>query len=204
MTALKANIEELSLALEVSKKLCASYAEGARRSEALENTESTFLKRKNEELTAALKVIEAQAADLRTANIKLKTSVECATPTYAQFMEAMESFKAEQLMACISERVFIHVIAPRTILQLNNQSREYRATFPLDSEVKSFIKREIEPHFEMVFKTLDAGSGIAASSDSHARAVVEQRAPDGTSVKSYSERFNSTLANFIKKCVTES
>jgi hypothetical protein len=44
----------------------------------------------------------------------------------------------------------------------------------------------------------------AAAAAVHRSAVEGQLAPDGQSVRKYAEAFNSTLSNFVKKCVVNS
>jgi len=126
-------------------------------------------------------------------------------PSPADFYADIEMYKSEQLMLCISERVFVHVVAPKTILQVGGKGRGgeqvYKPPCPSDEKVQSFIKAEVQPHFQMVFKTLDKPSNF----DAPPRSAVEgQLAPDGSTVRSYAEQFNITLSNFIKKCVLDS
>lgn len=130
--------------------------------------------------------------------------------TPEDFFKAIENFKMDQLMSCISERVFVHVVAPRTILQVGSSSsqqtkKEFKPNIPSDEKINTFIRKEIEPHFEMVFKTLDKTSESGGTSKATSSPSVEQQlAPDGTVVKTYAERFNSQLSAFIKKCIQDS
>jgi hypothetical protein len=137
--------------------------------------------------------------------------------TPEDFYKAIENFKLDSLMQCISERIFVHVVAPRTILQIggnnpnNNNKKEYKPNIPSDEKINNFIKKEIEPHFQMVFKTLDSdtSSSTSTSSDHHHHHpnkpnVEEQVSPDGTTIKTYAEKFNLSLSSFIKKCIQDS
>jgi hypothetical protein len=163
---------------------------------------------------------QIEALELR--NMKLEAEVEEKSNqepsiTPQDFFRAIENFKIDQLMGCISERVFVHVVAPRTILQVGSGDhplkKEFKPSIPSDEMIHNFIHREIEPHFTMVFKTLDQTSSSSSSSmmtNSGSKkggsmpSVEDQLAPDGTSVKSYAERFNSSLSAFIKKCIQDS
>ena len=191
--------------------------------------------------------LERAVRDLERANRRLTEAAAAAAvgPSPEEFRAAIEAYKAQNLMTTISERVFVHVVAPRTILQVrlrhtttttitttitttnyeehyhhhhrrhhfhyhhhNNQvggaEHEFRPAVPSNAKVQDFIRRELEPHFEMVFKTLAAGAPAAPGAGAPPRMTVEgQRAPDGTSVRAYADKFNSTLANFVKKCLTD-
>jgi hypothetical protein len=186
---MRKKVEDLALALKVSEGLRESLKETADRAEKLE---------------AQVKSEREESKEVRSRLAKAESeATEHSGPTAAEFFAALEMLKTERLMACISERVFVHVVAPKVILQINGGSgdkREYSPPCPRDDVVQAFIRTEIQPHFEMVFKTLDKTGG----GDPPRSSVEGQRAPDGTTVRAYAERFNSTLANFIKKCVLES
>jgi len=177
-------------------------------------------------------------------NSSLNNNNNNATLTPEDFFNAIENFKMDSLMACISERVFIHVVAPRTILQIgspqhNNTSnntnnnkqnknsshaknqKEFSPNIPSDLKINNFIKNEIEPHFQMIFKTLEKidpkvseihkkiNSSSSSTSNNQTSSTAtpcidEQLSPDGTSVKTYAEKFNLSLSSFIKKCIQDS
>jgi hypothetical protein len=188
---LEKKVADLELALKVSEARRDGFAEKADKAAGLDAELAALRVRAN---LAERKVAE-QAARAERAEAKGSGG-----PTQAEFLAALEMFKAEQLMTCISERVFVHVVAPKTILQVGKKSETvYSPEPPSDAKVKAFLKREVEPHFEMIFKTLNTAVGP----DPPRAAVEGQKGPDGANVRDYAERFNTTLANFIKKCLVD-
>ena len=187
---LEKKIEELKLALQVSEARRDGFAEKADKAAGLDAELAALRQR----CAAAEKRADEEAFKAR------ETAKGAGGPTQAEFNAALEMFKVEQLMQCISERVFVHVVAPKTILQVGKRTEQvYSPEPPSDAKVKAFIKKEVEPHFDMIFKTLNTAVGP----DPPRAAVESQKAPDGSNVRDYAERFNSTLANFIKKCLVD-
>ena len=124
------------------------------------------------------------------------------------------------MMSLISERVFIHVVAPKTILKIGEGvPQAFLPPPPSDSTVRDFIEKEVVPSFTQIFATLatidESGNGSSSSSGSSSNgsssedqpprsAVEAQLAPDGGTVRDYADKFSSILTGFIKKCVLES
>ena len=113
---LEKKAEDLALALKVSEQMRKRFEDRAVKVEALEAELAALRAR-----TAAAEAgVEAAKAGAKKESAAAKAAVAEASqgPTPAEFFAAIEMFKAEQLMACISERVFVHVVAPKTILQV--------------------------------------------------------------------------------------
>jgi predicted RNase H-like nuclease (RuvC/YqgF family) len=215
--ALEMDIEKLRAALETGNDIAERQKGRGKEADALRKRVED-LERRLEESAAREAAAAASAASATAAPAN-------AGVTMGDVMELLEKYKIENMMSLISERVFIHVVAPKTILKIGEGvPQAFLPPPPSDSTVRDFIEKEVVPSFTQIFATLatidESGNGSSSSSGSSSNgssgnssssedqpprsAVEAQLAPDGGTVRDYADKFSSILTGFIKKCVLES
>jgi hypothetical protein len=123
--------------------------------------------------------------------------------TMEQVIELLEACKVENLLTLVSERVYIHVVAPKTVLKIGEEVEQtYLPPAPSEAVVQKFIADEILPQFEPVFRSLN-DVRYSVNGNEKMAAPASRLAPDGGTVHDYAQKFSSVLASFIQKCVLE-
>ena len=169
------------------------------------------LRERVEDLQRQLLSAQNAAASSPPAAVATTATATAATPagvTMGDLMDLLEKYKYDNLLHLISERVFIHVVAPKTILKIGEGvPKAFLPPPPSDATVRSFISKEVLPSFTQVFATIEKldCENLGTEPASPPRSAVEAHlAPDGCTAREYAEKFSSTLTGFIKKCVLES
>ena len=120
-----------------------------------------------------------------------------------QVIELLEACKVENLLTLVSERVYIHVVAPKTVLKIGEEVEQtYLPPAPSEAVVQKVIADEILPQFEPVFRSLN-DVRYSVNGNERMAAPASRLAPDGGTVHDYAQKFSSVLASFIQKCVLE-
>lgn len=195
----EAEIERLCKALEDQRQLTQEVCEAAERREKNSDADAKVsqlealvksLQGEKQKLLEDMKKQEEQQEEMRRNVALAMAAAEKAMAMHAQHAGQVESLRAAKLADAINQKVELHISVPRVTLSYNNAPPLLVSIAETlgEGRIRSFLDKEVFPHFEPLWVRVD----------------TLDKAPDGSSKKTYSTRMLDRLTSAVKEFVLRS
>eukprot|EP00930_Biecheleria_cincta_P027827 TRINITY_DN1946_c0_g1_i1.p1 TRINITY_DN1946_c0_g1~~TRINITY_DN1946_c0_g1_i1.p1 ORF type:complete len:452 (+),score=128.93 TRINITY_DN1946_c0_g1_i1:28-1356(+) len=195
----EAEIDRLRKALDDQRQLTEEVCEAAERRERNSDADARVLQlealvkqlqAEKQKILDDMQKQEAQQEEMKRNVALAMAAAEKAMAMHAQHAGQVDSLRAAKLADAINQKVELHISVPRVTLSYNNAPPLLVSVAETlgEGRIRSFLDKEVFPHFEPLWVRVDS----------------LDKAPDGSSKKTYSTRMLDRLTAAVKAFVLRS